>query len=111
MLLHTVPRPHLHLLLPEVRLLVPHRCVRDRFRGVRLRTELNGVHHRTSDLRRGCRGADEWRYGAHDQCDSVGEEAGVDGCCWRDYGCRERCWTVAWWSVYDECELEVVLLQ
>lgn len=111
LLLHPLPRPHLHLLLTQIRLPVVDRSLRDRFGGMWLRAKLDGVHHRTSDLRLRRRRADERWHGPDDQCDSVGEEAGVDGCCWCYYGCCKRCWAVAWWSIYDECELEVVLLQ
>lgn len=111
MLLHPIPRPHLHLLLAKVRLPVTHSSLRDRVRSMWLCAELDGFHRRESDLRCRCRRTDEWRNGTHDQCDSAGEEARVDGRCWCNYGCRERCWTVAWRSIHDECELEVVLLQ
>jgi hypothetical protein len=74
-------------------------------------TELDRVHYRTSNFRLRRRWADEWWYGLDDQRDPAGEKAGLDGCCWRYDGYRERCWAVAWRSVYDECELEVVFLQ
>lgn len=111
MLLHLVPWPHLHLLLAKVRLPVTHSSLRDRFCGMWLCAELDGLHYREGDLRRRCRRTDEWRNGSHDQCDSAGEEARVDGRCRCNYGRRKRCWTIAWRSFHDKCELEVVLLQ
>ena len=76
-----------------------------------LRTELIGLHLRTSNLRRRRCGSNEWGHGPHDQCYPIGEEASVDGCCWRYNGHRECRWSTAWWSFHDERELAMVLLQ
>ena len=111
LLLHDIPRSHLHFLLSEVRLPVAHRCLRDWISGMWLCTKLHGFHHRASHLGRGCRWTDEWRYGAHDQRDPTGEKASVGGRCWRYHGYCECCWAVAWWGLHDERELEMVLLQ
>jgi hypothetical protein len=85
-LLHALPRPRLHLLPSEIRLPLAHRGLRDRVGSMRFCAELGGVHRWPCDRGHGCCGHDVWRHGSHDQCDSFGEEAGVDGRCRCDDG-------------------------
>jgi hypothetical protein len=86
-LLHTLPRPRLHLLSSEVRLPLAHRGLRDRIGSMRFCTQLGGFHHWPCDRRNGCCGHDVWRHGPHDQRDPFGEKAGVDGRCGCDAWC------------------------
>jgi hypothetical protein len=111
MLFHTLPGPRLHLLPSEICLPLAHRGLRDRIGGMRFCTEFGGFRHWTCDRRNGCCGYDVWRHGSHDQRYSSGEETSVDGCCWCDDWHRQCDRAIAWWSFYDQRELEVVFLQ
>lgn len=101
MLLHPLPRPRLHLLLPQARLPRAHRGIRDRVSRMWLRSVVGGFHYRPRDSRRGVCGHDVWRHGAYDQHASISEEAGLDGSYWRGDGRCVCCWAVAGWGVDD----------